>query len=128
MRIRTCNAQYPQASHANTIGIAQQNIMFLDSHFLNYMNNKYIVTVLSVLAFTLTGCQSTSGPRYQNARSFSEGLAPVQASNGRWGYINTNNQMVISAKFEDAQEFKGGRAAVKMNGKWGYINNKGQWQ
>lgn len=35
--------------------------------------------------------------------------------------------MVIPAKFEDAQEFKNDRAAVKFNGKWGFINKHGEW-
>lgn len=90
---------------------------------------KFLIS--SFICFTLlnlTACETTRGPRYKEARSFSEGLAPVQASNGRWGFINANNQVVISPRFEDAKEFKDGRAAVKMNGKWGYINKRGEWQ
>lgn len=87
-----------------------------------------IGVLLSISLLSLQACGTTKGPRYQNARSFSEGLAPVQASGGRWGYINTQNQWVVQPKFEDAQEFKDGRAAVKLNGKWGFINKLGQWQ
>lgn len=76
----------------------------------------------------VAGCAAPRGPQYQNVRSFSEGLAPVQASNGKWGYINTSDQFVINPKFEDAQEFKNARAAVKLNGKWGFINKQGVWQ
>lgn len=93
-----------------------------------HMLKKFAIAVLSVSLFALSGCESPKGPRYQNVRSFSEGMAPVQASNGRWGYINTNNQWLIQPKFEDAQEFKDGRAAVKLNGKWGFINKRGEWQ
>lgn len=91
------------------------------------MFRKMLISVLAVSALSLSACQTTKGPRYQNVRSFSEGLAPVQTSSGKWGYINTNNQFVIPPKFEDAQEFKSDRAAVKLNNKWGFINKKGEW-
>lgn len=86
-----------------------------------------VVVALFAAVLSLSACQSR-GPQYQNAGSFSEGLAPVQANNGRWGYVNANKNWVISPRFEDAKEFKGGQAAVKMNGKWGYINKNGDWR
>jgi len=85
------------------------------------------VAVISISLLGLSACGAPRGPQYQNVRSFSEGLAPVQANNGRWGYINNNKQWVIPPKFEDAQEFKDGRAAVKLNKKWGFINKRGEW-
>lgn len=91
------------------------------------MFKKIAAVMLACSLVGLAGCASPRGPQYQNVKSFSEGLAPVQASNGRWGYINQGNQMVIQAKFEDAQEFKDGKAAVKLNGKWGFINKRGEW-
>ena len=92
------------------------------------MLRKIAVAALTFSLLGLSACGSPKGPKYQNARSFSEGLAPVQSTNGQWGYINASNQWVIPAKFQDAQEFKGSRAAVKLNGKWGFINKKGEWQ
>lgn len=92
------------------------------------MRYKFVLSVVLGLALgaAISGC-GPSGPRYQNVRSFSEGMAPVQTTTGRWGFINENQHMVIPARFEDAQEFKGGRAAVKLNGKWGFINRRGEW-
>ena len=89
---------------------------------------KLVAVIISISLLGLTACGSPSGPRYKEARSFSEGVAPVQANNGRWGYINSKNQWIIPARFEDAKEFKDGRAAVKSNGKWGFINKRGDWQ
>jgi hypothetical protein len=91
------------------------------------MLKKVAILASFISLLGLSGCQTT-GPRYSNAGSFSEGLAPVQSSNGRWGYIDGNNHWVIAPKFDDAKEFKSGRAAVKFNGKWGYINKRGDWQ
>lgn len=92
------------------------------------MSRKILAILMAVSIVGLTACESTRGPRYQNVRSYSEGVAPVQTNNGKWGYINTQNQLVIPARFEDAKEFKDGRAAVKLNGRWGFINKRGEWQ
>lgn len=92
------------------------------------MLKKFSVAVVAFTLLGLTACGTPRGAQYKNVRSFSEGVAPVQANNGRWGYINQNNQWVIEPRFEDAQEFKGNRAAVKLNGKWGFINKRGDWQ
>ena len=81
---------------------------------------------LSLLLLPLTACQST-GPKYRSVRAFSEGLAPVQAQSGRWGFINERQEWVIQPRFDDAREFQGNRAAVKQNGKWGFINKRGEW-
>lgn len=91
------------------------------------MFKMFSVAVLSISLLMLGGCQST-GPKYQNVRSYSEGLAPVQVSNGKWGFINEQQQWVIQPKFEDAKEFQNGKAAAKLNGKWGFINKRGEWQ
>lgn len=89
---------------------------------------KFMATaVLSVSLVLLQGCASPRGPKYQNVRSFNEGLAPVQLSNGRWGYINDRHQWVIAPKFEDAKEFQGGKAPAKQNGRWGFVNRNGEW-
>ena len=43
------------------------------------MLKKLVVAALSVSLLALGGC-SSPGPKYQNVRSYSEGLAPVQVS------------------------------------------------
>jgi len=85
------------------------------------------IAVFSVSMVGLTGCSSPAGPRYQNVGSFSEGLAAVQVGTGRWGFINQHKVMVIPARFQDAKDFKDGKAAVKLNGRWGFINKRGEW-
>lgn len=90
------------------------------------MLKKLIVALLSLSVLTLNAC-GTSGPKYRNVRSYSEGLAPVQTQGGRWGFINEKQEWVIQPRFEDAKEFQGGKAAVRQNGKWGFINKRGEW-
>ena len=84
------------------------------------------IAVLAVASFGLGACGST-GPKYRNVRSFSEGLAPVQTQAGRWGFINERQEWVIQPRFEEAKEFQGGKAAVRQNSKWGFINKRGEW-
>jgi hypothetical protein len=56
--------------------------------------------------------------------SFSEGLLRVR-NNGKWGFINTANQMVIPLGYDTVMNFEDGRAPVEKNGKWGYIDLSG---
>lgn len=90
------------------------------------MNKTIIVAVISAFIFSTSGCES-AGPKFRNVRYYSEGLAPVQAFSGKWGFINEKQRWVIQPRFEDAKEFQTGKAAVKQNGKWGFINRKGEW-
>ena len=90
------------------------------------MLKKFAVAALSASLLVLGGCQAP-GPKYQNVRSYSEGLAPVQVGSGKWGFINEKQEWVIQPKFEDAKEFQNGKAAAKLNGKWGFINKRGEW-
>jgi len=63
---------------------------------------------------------------YENAKYFSYGIAAVMKGD-KWGYINKNNEMIISPKYEDAGNFKkNGYASVKYNKKWGIINSCGE--
>lgn len=60
-------------------------------------------------------------PQYTQAKSFSNGLAPV-STNGMWGYINLNNEYRISSQFNNCLPFSSnGIAAIQENGVWNYI-------
>lgn len=62
---------------------------------------------------------------YDDAGSFSEGLAPVK-KNGKWGYINKTGHSVIPYKYEAAGSFSEGYAVVKMFDKYGFIDAEGK--
>ena len=61
----------------------------------------------------------------RNYNSFSEGLMPVK-KNGLYGYIDTNGRLVIPCRFQEAGDFKGGRAGVKAGGVRMTIGNDGK--
>ncbi len=54
---------------------------------------------------------------------FYEGLAAVE-SNGKWGYIDKNGNVIISFKYEDALHFSEKLAAIELRGKWGFIDKQ----
>ena len=66
-------------------------------------------------------------------RVFCDGLAAVWVDDeDKWGYINRKGEMVIPAKFDDAEAFSEGMAAVGKydeddgKTKYGYIDKKGE--
>jgi len=53
-------------------------------------------------------------PKFQAARHFCGGLAPVKA-NGKWEYIDKTGEMIIAPAYEDAGSFDGGIAEVNQS-------------
>jgi hypothetical protein len=51
---------------------------------------------------------------YEDARSFSEGVAPVKLG-GKWGSVNKDLDFEIPLQFEFALPFSEGLARVKQN-------------
>jgi hypothetical protein len=64
-------------------------------------------------------------PTFEDAKRFSEGLAPVK-SEGFWGYIDLAGQWAIPARFREAQPFFEGLAAVLDGAGWTYIDRTGR--
>ena len=63
-----------------------------------------------------------------------DGLALFQARNGLYGFVDTDDDVVIAPQYESAGSFGSGLAPVSMGGLWGYIDTAGtlvlpyQWQ
>ncbi len=63
---------------------------------------------------------------FQEARDFSEGLAPVR-QDSNWYYINPEGESAFEASYADANVFSEGLAAVRaVGGKYGYIDVQGE--
>ncbi len=56
---------------------------------------------------------------------FFEGRCRVQA-NGKIGFIDLRGKEITPLQYEDAKDFAGGLAAVRLVGKWGFINRNGE--
>lgn len=60
-------------------------------------------------------------PCYEDARSFSNGLAAVKYA-GKWGFIDIDGNMVIDSQFDDAKDFTGaGSVFVKKGDAWNLL-------
>ncbi len=57
---------------------------------------------------------------------FSEGLALVSKSGFGYGFVNKDMQLVIPMIYEQADEFKSGRAKVMRNGQWLFVDKSGK--
>lgn len=55
----------------------------------------------------------------------SYGFFPVKEY-GRWGYINSDGEIVIRCQFDRAQRFSEGLAAVVVDSLWGFIDSTGR--
>lgn len=56
---------------------------------------------------------------------FHEGMCRVK-SNGLWGFVDTQSQIVVRPTFPNARSYSCGLAAVQEDsGKWGYVNKAG---
>jgi hypothetical protein len=62
---------------------------------------------------------------YERVNSFSNGYALVYFA-GKWGYINTDGELAIECKFDQAFAFTDGKAIVINEGESYYINKKGE--
>lgn len=61
-------------------------------------------------------------------KHFSEGLAPIEAANGLYGFVNTKGETAIKPQYKSVGYFSGGFAWAKnAEGKAGFINSKGEW-
>ena len=89
------------------------------------------VMIFALCLFSLAKAQ-TSGFKwlneidYSQVRNYSEGLAAFE-SDGKWGFLDANQKVIIPAIYEETRDFKEGAAIVKNEGKWGAVNRSGEW-
>lgn len=61
---------------------------------------------------------------FDNAKAFTkDGYAAVE-KNGKWGFVNSEGEIVIDFQYDDASSFSNGYAAVKKGDTWGYIDTE----
>jgi hypothetical protein len=52
-------------------------------------------------------------------------LIPFE-ENGKWGYVDSNDSIIVQPKFEEAYPTFAFRGRIKTNGKYGFIDEKGE--
>ncbi len=60
---------------------------------------------------------------FDDVKPFNSGKYAAVKQEGVWGFVNTNNQIVIEPQYEDANSFGEDLAAVSIDGKWGFISH-----
>jgi hypothetical protein len=65
-------------------------------------------------------------PSYEDAKSFSSGMAPVKTK-GCWGFIDANGDWLVEPSYDGAEPFSDGLARIEKNGKYGYVDRAGRW-
>ena len=63
-----------------------------------------------------------SDKKYDDIKAFEAEEMCAVCVDGKWGYIDRDEQMIIECSYEDARSFTNGYAAVMQNGLWGYID------
>ena len=63
-------------------------------------------------------------PRYEDARAFKNGYAPVRI-NGGWGFIDMSGNEVSPFAYEHVMDVRDGHFRAKVDGKWGIFTLDG---
>lgn len=66
-------------------------------------------------------------PKFEDARSFSEGFGLVVMGYHRYRYLRKDGRYLVESEFEGAYPFKHGLGSVKKAGKFGLIDPEGHW-
>lgn len=64
-------------------------------------------------------------PQFDSEIKFGEDGIALVRQNKKYGYIDLDGIFVVEPTYEDAKDFRCGRAAVMIDGKWGYIDRFG---
>lgn len=69
--------------------------------------------------------------QFEEAAAFSGGLAAVlrqdEEGEAGYGFISTEDEMVVPAEYDGAVSFADGFGAVLLDGKWAYVNAEGRF-
>lgn len=58
---------------------------------------------------------------YDKYLPYKSGLAMV-SHHGKWGFVNTDGQLIVSTQYDECRDFVNNFAAVRIGKKWGYID------
>lgn len=70
---------------------------------------------------------SVNWPNHDRDINFTDGLAPLANYMHKYGYIDTNRNLVIPYQFTSAEHFQDGKARVNFDSLTGVINTQGKY-
>lgn len=83
--------------------------------------DKILLILFLTSCVVLSGCNNNT--KYEEAYSYTDGLAAVKLRS-LWGFIDTEENLVITPTYDEAHSFYNNIAPVKKNGLWGAIDKK----
>jgi len=89
-----------------------------------HLINIKICFIAAILCCTLLSCFT---PNRISKPDSIDRICPI-GKHGLWGYADETGKVVIPYKYEAAEFFTSGLAAVKTDGKYGFINNLGEFE
>ena len=84
-----------------------------------------VAKILEMQAVTPAVALAPAKPSYEVVGKVHNGMAKVKEG-PLYGYVNSKNEYVIKAQFEEAEDFKGGYAIVRKNDKFGVVDTTGK--
>ena len=69
--------------------------------------------------------KEVSESQYDDAKAFSEEGYAAVCKDGKWGFIDADDNLVIKYQYDEALSFHNGYAAVRMGELWGYVDSDG---
>lgn len=100
--------------------------IILNDNKMAYVNERFFVRD-GVDCYMIDYKGNKIGDSFENARAFNEpdSYAAVRKNN-KWGFVDSDGNMIIKPTFQEAHSFYNNYAAVKVDGKWGFIDASGK--
>ena len=93
---------------------------------LNHLIPDFTMTKLIFIFFAIISTKNVIAQDWDKVYKEKEGLRLV-LKDGKYGYINSSDKVVIKPQFKDAYNFNAdGYATIKIDGKKGKINKEGK--
>lgn len=88
--------------------------------------NVQISPFLTVLLFStfLLSCKNDNAREEEVADPEAEYFEDYDSPSAKWGFLNTQGEVVIPAKYDQVSGFREGLAPVSFAGRWGYIDTR----
>ena len=96
---------------------------------------RFTLCAIALFIFAATSFGQESKPQnfkwlrnvtQQTVRDYHEGLSAYY-ENGKWGFINTSDIVVIQPQYDEVRDFNGGYCIVKQDGRWGIMDKAGKF-
>ena len=137
--------QYTHASEFNRDGFASVSVSLTEGYVIDTLGEKHDYISSSVYGLPNEGVYAKQSEEnykwgfydlrtkeniiphaYNYVYPFGSGLAPVNKE-GKWGFVDRDNNVKIPFTFDDTGSFIDGVAVVKVGDKKGYINVEGEY-